>query len=346
MSRGVVCVTIGLVAACRAAPIFPGERYPAGTDLETRQVVVDGTPIRFVETGEGPAVVLLHGVGASIYAWRHTIQPLAQAGFRVIAFDNRGFGSSGKPERGYANDDYVALLDRLLDSLGVGRAALVGHSMGGQIAAEYALAHAQRVLGLALLAPSGRGIRLPVLLAAARWPVVGPVAAALRGRWVTGSILRTIYANPAAVTEEDVDQYYAPVAEVDYGRSLRGVLRAFRFDALPERLDAWPGPTLIIWGGEDRLISPTVGRELATQFARVAFVQLPDVGHAVAEEAPERVNDLLIGFLTEGLPHIPDDLARAAEARSMSVPGHSSASLPGLINQTVDLMAHAPQAGE
>lgn len=296
-------------AACRAAPIAVSARYPVGTDLDAREIVVEGTRIRYVETGRGPPVVLLHGFGASIYAWRLLLDSVARAGHRVIAFDNRGFGFSGRPATGYANQDYVRLLAALLDSLGVAEAALVGHSMGGQIAAEFALAHPQRVRGLALLAPSGFGMRFPWLLEVARWPIAGPLVSGLRGRWVTGLILRSTFANPGTVTEADVDQYYAPVAQSDYGRALRGVLRSFRFDALSGRADALRVPTLLIWGGRDRIVPVELGHRFAMSLERVAFVILPQAGHELPEEAPERVVELLLGFLSQGLPRIPGDLA-------------------------------------
>lgn len=299
---------VGL-AACRADPIPPAERYPAGSDLVAREVVVDGSAIRYVEAGRGPPVLLLHGFGASIYAWRHTIAPLASAGFRVVAFDNRGFGFSDKPATGYANADYVRLVVSLLDSLGAAEATLVGHSMGGQIAAEVALAHPERVRGVALLAAAGFGVRQPVLLRLARWPVIGPVGSGLRSRWMTASILRSTYADPTRVTDRDVDQYYAPVAEPHYGRSLRGVLREYRFDALVRRIDSLAGPALVLWGERDEWIPPALGRRLASRLPRVAFFTVPGAGHALPEEAPDTVNRLLITFLTEGLPRIPENLA-------------------------------------
>ena len=298
-----------LAVACRADPLPPAERYPAGTAYRAREVTADGTRIRYVEAGRGPAVVMIHGFGASIYSWRHTIGPVVRAGFRVIAFDNRGFGFSGKPETGFTNADYVRLTVALLDSLGVDDAVLVGHSMGGQIAAEVALAHPHRVRGLALLGAAGYGVREPALLYMARWPFVGPVVAGFRGRWTTGVLLKSTYADPEKVTPADVDQYYAPVAEPDYGVALRGVLREYQFDALRGRMGAVRVPTLVLWGAHDGWIPPALGRRLAAELERVAFFMIAGAGHAVAEEAPDTTNRLLVTFLTEGLPRIPENLA-------------------------------------
>ncbi len=298
-----------LAAGCRAAPIAEAARFPAGTGLAARFVTVAGTRLRYIETGTGPPVVLLHGLGASMYAWRKNLQPIAAAGFRVVAFDNRGFGESDKPATGYDNAAYADLLCAFLDSLRISEAVLVGHSMGGAIAAEVAIRYPHRVRGLVLIDAAGLGARLPLLFHIARWPVLGALALGVRGRGLTERILKSTYADPSKVTPEDVDQYYAPVAQPGYGRAVRAVLRDFRFDALRGRLQQIATPTLVLWGEEDRQIPLPLGRALAAGIAGSAFLSIPHAGHAVPEEAPEVTNRIVIKFLREGLARVPPDLA-------------------------------------
>jgi len=297
------------LAACRATPIPVAARYPAGTGLAARYLTVDGSRIRYVESGSGPAVLFIHGIGASVYTWRYTLPAVAAAGYRAIAFDNRGFGLSDKPAHGYGNADYTRLVLGVMDSLQVGQAVLVGHSMGGAIAAEVALAAPGRVRGLVLVDAAGLGVRWPFALRAARLPWLGAVATALRGRASTAGILRSTYGDPRKVTARDVDQYYAPVPDPEYGRALRGVLREFRFDALAGRLGSLSAPTLVVWGSADRWIPPAIGRRLAAELPRSAFLLVPFAGHAAPEEAPALVNRSLLAFLRVGLPHIPENLA-------------------------------------
>src|SRR3989441_911291 len=184
-----------------------------------------GTRIRSIDAGTGPPVVFLHGLGASLYTWRHILPPIMQAGFRVIAFDNRGFGESEKPPTGYRNADYERLATALLDSLHIQDAVLVGHSMGGAIAAEVAIRDPQRVRGLVLIGAAGLGAREPMLFKVARWPVLGPLMVSFRGRSLTERLLRSTYADPEKITPADVDQYYAAAAYPGYGTALRAVLR-------------------------------------------------------------------------------------------------------------------------
>jgi len=313
--RAVLCLALASAAACRAPQIPVERRYPAGSPFRAQYRVVDGTRLRMIDTGSGAPVVFIHGFGASLYGWRHTLSPVVAAGYRVIAFDNRGFGFSDKPapqsggEKLYTNAAYARLVVALLDSLNLPSAVLVGHSMGGAIAAEVALAYPARVRGLVLIDAAGFGVRWPGVLSVGRWPGAGGVAAALRGRWMTERVLRSTYGDPSKVTEEDVDQYYAPVAEPGYSRALRGVLRQFRFDTLIGRLGTVAAPTLVVWGAADRWIPVRDGSRLATELPRGAFIVLPRVGHAAAEEDPDEVNRLLIAFLKEGLPRVPENLA-------------------------------------
>jgi pimeloyl-ACP methyl ester carboxylesterase len=309
----VVALSIAAVAtaACRAPQLPPEQRYPAGSPFRAQYRVVDGTRLRMIDTGQGAPVVFIHGFAASIYSWRKTLPAVVAAGYRVIAFDNRGFGFSDKPSGDYGNAAYARLVVALLDSLHVPSAVLVGHSMGGAIAAEVALRYPARVRGLVLIDAAGFGVRWPAMLKVGRWRGAGGVATAIRGRWVTERLLRFMYDDPRKVTEQDVDQYYAPVPEPGYGRALGAVLQEFRFDTLVGRLGTVAAPTLVVWGAEDRLIPVRDGSRLAAELPRSVFVVIPRTGHAAPDESPDEVNELLISFLKEGLPRVPGNLAFA-----------------------------------
>ena len=309
--RRLLLLALCALAGCRAPALPEAQLFPAGTEFTARYLLVDGARIRYIDAGRGAPVVFLHGLGASMYTWRKNLAAVAAAGFRVIAFDNRGFGLSDKPPTPYDNAAYTRLAVGLMDSLRLADAVLVGHSIGGAIAAQVEIEYPQRVRALVLVGSAGLGAREPLLFRLARWPVLGRGALALRGRGFTARLLRSTYFDPRKVTEADVDQYYAPVAQPEYGRALRGVLQQFRFTALEGRLDRIAAPTLVLWGEEDRWVPIGLGRALAAGITRSAFVTVPRAGHSVQEEAPGEVNHLLIRFLKDGLPRIPGDLALA-----------------------------------
>jgi pimeloyl-ACP methyl ester carboxylesterase len=244
-----------------------------------------------------------------MYGWRRQLPAIVGAGYRVVAFDNRGFGFSDKPAHGYTNAAYARLVVALLDSLGISSAVLVGHSMGGAIATEVALAYPERVRGMVLVDAAGYGVRWPGVLKIVRWPVIGGLATSFRSRWVTGRILRSTFADPRKVTEADVDQYYAPVPDRAYGRALRGVLHEFRFDTLAGRLAGVQTPTLILWGDADRWIGVSDGSRFARELPRSEFVLLQRTGHDAPEESADQVNRVLLDFLKSGLTRVPENVA-------------------------------------
>src|SRR5205823_226341 len=166
-------------------PVEAGSLVAGSVPPETPTVLPIDDAHAVVASGAGEGVtpiVFLHGLGASMYAWRKNLEPVAAAGYRVIAFDNRGFGFSGKPATGYDNASYARLTVALLDALHLPDAVLIGHSMGGAIAAEVAIAHPERVRGLVLIGSAGLGAREPPLFRVGRWPLVGPLLFAFRGR--------------------------------------------------------------------------------------------------------------------------------------------------------------------
>jgi pimeloyl-ACP methyl ester carboxylesterase len=309
--RALFCVVL-FAGACRAAPIPESQHYPAGTPFRAQYRTIDGTRLRMIDTGTGTPVVFIHGFGASMYGWRYQLPVVVAAGYRAVVIDNRGFGFSDKPAHGYTNAAYAHLVVSLLDSLGIASAVLVGHSMGGAIAAEVALAHPDRVRGMVLIDAAGYGVRWPGVLKVARWPFVGAIATSFRSRWITGRILRSTFADPSKVTEAEVDQYYAPVPDPAYGRALRGVLREFRFDSLGGRLDRVQAPTLILWGDMDRWIPLRDGSRFARELQRSELALLSHSGHDAPEESPDQVNRYLLDYLKEGLSRIPENVAVVA----------------------------------
>ena len=164
-----------------------------------------------------PAVVCLHGWGASAYAYRRVLAPLAAAGVDVFAPDLRGHGWSDKPldRTAYSPDAFATWTLALLDSLGVERAVLVGHSLGGAIALHTARRAPDRVNALVLLAPLGLGT--VARIGQLRWLTPDGIDAWLprlaAPRVVTAVALRTAYGRLGRPTDRDVDEYWAPTAD-------------------------------------------------------------------------------------------------------------------------------------
>lgn len=279
--------------------------------LHDRELDSGGVRLHYVEAGEGPLVVLLHGFPEFWYAWRRQIAPLALAGFRVVALDMRGYNLSEKPTdvRSYGTRTLVEDVARLVRACGEKTAFIVGHDWGAGVAWAFAMAHPEMTTRLAVL----NGPHPERLLAAMRspeqlaksWymfffqlPWLPEAVAKLDDYELFIRSLREEPTVPGAVTPYDLGVYResyaipgALSAMLDYYRAM------FRPGTAP-KLARVEAETLVIWGEDD----PHLGRELATPPSdRVPHARVEYIAHAshwVQHEQPKRVNELLIAFLT------------------------------------------------
>src|SRR5450830_1343310 len=225
------------------------------------------------DDNDAPLVVLLHGIPEFWWAWRHQLPVLAAAGYRVAAMDLRGTGASDKPPHGYDVPTLARDVAGLVRSLGADRAVVVGAGTGGEIA--WAMPSSDLVVRL-LREWGARGWTTPEIedmyRQAARVPFAAH-SAMERARWLVRSAPR-----------------------VD-GQRYLGALRA-----------APAVPVLQLHGGEDgcrpAATAAASGRLLTRLGAGYRFELIPDAGHFLAEEAPDRVNALLLSWLREVAPTV------------------------------------------
>jgi epoxide hydrolase 4 len=280
---------------------------------EDTTVATNGITLHAAQAGprDGIPVILLHGFPEPWFCWRQQIGPLAEAGCRVLAPDQRGYNTSDKPEAiaSYALDVLAADVVGLIDAAGWNSASLVGHDWGGIVAWWTALRHPGRVDRLAILnAPHPvafqRYIRTHPSQLLRSWYVFYfrlpglPEAGFRRANWrsLCRALERT--SRPGTFTEADLDRYRKAWSEPGAIRSMIHWYRAaMRHRPEPPADPRIHVPTLLIWGPDDRFI----GREVAE-----ASLALCDQGrlewvegatHWVQHEEPGRVNRLLVNFL-------------------------------------------------
>ncbi|MCA1557368.1 MAG: alpha/beta fold hydrolase, partial [Acidobacteria bacterium] len=221
---------------------------PARTEKEVR---IYGQKIRYVEAGNGPVVILLHGLGGNASNWTLNINSLAEK-YRVIAPDQIGFGQSDKPLISYRVGTYVDFLDRLYSELKIERATLVGNSMGGWIAALYAIAHPERVERLVLV--DAAGFAPPKDFDAKQLAGLNP--STREGMRALASLV--FYNKQLFATDAAIDLMLAQRMSAGDGYTIQSLIESIARgeDMLDGRLSAIKQPTLIIWGRQDGLVPP------------------------------------------------------------------------------------------
>jgi pimeloyl-ACP methyl ester carboxylesterase len=255
-------------------------------------------------SGQGPDLVLLHGLGASSFSWRHNRAPLARH-FRVITPDLPGHGRSPAPlAADYRPEALVRGLLNWLDWLGLDTVVLGGNSLGGGLSLLAAREQPERVSALVLLAPAAALTRVPYAFGPFCLPVVGPAVAALLGPWFLPWFLRLVYCHPQRLIPEAAPGYAAPYWDLNRRLALRQVCRQLKVRPLAEiaaLLHGLTQPTALIWGECDRILPPAQGHWMTHHLPQAAFHLLPEVGHAPQEEAPAVVNKIIIDFLGHSL---------------------------------------------
>ena len=274
--------------------------------LETRYanppsvfVEADGVRLHVRDTGppDAPAIILLHGFGASLHTWEAWAEALS-ARYRVIRFDLPGFGLTGADPTGdYTDARAEVVLAALMDQLRVQRAVLVGNSMGGRIAWSFAASHPTRVSRLVLISPDGfaspgvaYGQAIGEPMTARLLPYVLPTP-------LLRASLAPAYGDPQRLTEDVVIRYrdmiLAPgVRDAVLARMQQVVLE----DPVPV-LHTLRLPVLLLWGEQDRMIPVANAADYLAALPDARLVVLPGLGHVPQEEAPAESLQPVAAFL-------------------------------------------------
>jgi pimeloyl-ACP methyl ester carboxylesterase len=268
-------------------------------------VFIDVMGMKVHVRDEGPRddpspIVLLHGGGSSLHAWEGWAQAL-KVQRRVIRFDMAGFGLTGpSPDGVYTAESNVRFVIAMLDKLGVAHAVLGGNSMGGAVAWRTALAHPARVDKLILVDAGGYPFRsgaTPLGFRLMRLPGVGWLLQNTLPRFLVVQGLRSMVGDPAKVTPEMVDRAVELTQRAGNRRALIERSRQRPAAGLVHRIRELTLPTLIMWGGRDRLIPPENAERFHRDIAGSTLVMFDDLGHAPDEEDPARTVAAVQQFL-------------------------------------------------
>jgi pimeloyl-ACP methyl ester carboxylesterase len=294
--------------------------------LAERDVTLHGHRVRYLQAGRGPVVVLVHGITSSAECWRPAIERLSRH-YTVIAPDLLGHGESAKPRGDYSLGAYASGIRDLLSVLGHDRVTIVGHSLGGGIAMQFAYQFPERTGRLVLVSSGGLGREVNLLLRAASLPGAELVLPFLAPRWI-GPVL-----GRAEAVGERLGMRTGPdIAEMLRGfvslsdkatrwaflHTLRGVI-----DPLGQRISgrdrlylAANLPTMVIWGERDPIIPAHHGRAAHEAMPGSRFECFHDAGHFPQLNDPDRFADVLREFLRTTRPARLDTETLSSRLRS------------------------------
>ena len=283
--------------------------YGPNVTVEERNVKVGEVPTRYLTAGEGPPLVLLHGVGTSALEWTRVMPELAR-GSSVYAPDllqpGRGDGSEG-----YWPASLAEFVADFMDALGIEHAAVVGNSLGGLVALRFALSNPSRVSALGLVDSAGLGREVTPALASATLPGLGeaavnlaqtPVGAAQR------SLVRAplLFAFPTSAPPEWLAEQTRLGLSSGFMETTLTALRSHigpggqrGSEILLDELPRLEMPTLVVWGGLDKVVPLRHAHDAVARLRRGSLEVLPGCGHLPHAECPKRFAEVLSRFLDE-----------------------------------------------
>jgi pimeloyl-ACP methyl ester carboxylesterase len=282
---------------------LPNGRPPL---LRIHDVPAGGQRVSTLTMGEGPDVLLLHGLGGAKSSFFDTAAALSHR-YRVHAMDLPGFGGSSKPARApYGAPFFARTVVAAMDALGIERAHVVGNSMGGRVALEIGLEHPERVGGLALLCPAVAFVRRdwhPVVRVLR--PELGMLPHSLgRGRierqfWSLFADRDLVDPSVADIAVDEFERIYRSAgARLAFLSSARAIYleRPFGRGGFYPRLAGLAPPAMFVWSSHDKLIPPELGAHVERWLPGSEHILLEGCGHVPQVERPDRTNGLLERF--------------------------------------------------
>lgn len=260
---------------------------------------VDGHHIAFRAAGAGLPVILIHGIPTNNLMWREILPKLTNR--RVIALDLLNYGQSDKPESADVSiNAHSRIVLGFMDALGVRRADVVAHDIGGGVAQLLAVSHPERIRKLVLMdsvcfdswpIPEFEELQKPEAESAMS---LGDFVSMMRGFMPNGVHDKSV------MTEEVIDMYLEPWSTEDgkraFFRNLRRLNKEYT-QAIADELHNLPHETLVMWGDQDPFQKPEYAEKLASAIPRAELTWVRDAGHWLIEEKPDEIADRISQFL-------------------------------------------------
>jgi pimeloyl-ACP methyl ester carboxylesterase len=294
--------------------VLPGRNIAnvAESTFDVQTVVVHGHRRAYVRAGRGPALLLVHGLGCDHRTWEPVLEQLSRH-FTVIAPDLLGHGGSDKPRADYSVAGYANGMRDLLTVLGVDKVTVVGHSLGGGVAMQFAYQFPEYTERLCLVAPGGMGSEVSTLLRAMSLPGTGLALGVLTarplrlaGRLALGALSRTGLSRfrDAGELGDIVERLADGATRTAFQHVIRGVVdwRGQIITVTDRGYLTEHVPMCVVWGAEDTTI-PAHHAGVITEYAPAARVEvLPGSGHFPHRDHPERFVEIVREFVAQTAP--------------------------------------------
>lgn len=259
---------------------------------------IGGVRVRYVDRGQGSAVVLIHGFASALDTWA-TVMPELEKKHRVLALDLKGFGWTDRPEGDYSPQAQANLVLSLMNQRGIDKAAIVGHSWGSSVALAIALAAPERVTRIAMYDAWVYEEQLPTFFHWARQDGVGEMLFGLWYKERPDQRIAQAFYDKSFVTQELVDDVEDALDRPGTVAAALAAVRGQRYSEMQPKYRTIDKPVLLLWGREDVVTTLRYGERLSKDLPNAKLVVYPQCGHFPMIEASRPSTRDLVTFLAE-----------------------------------------------
>ena len=264
----------------------------------------DGEEIRihYLEAGVGEPLLLIHGIGQSLYTWRRVFSELSE-NYRVIAVDLPGHGYSGRPEEfAYSMDEMADLLRGFLDAVDVRSAHMVGFSTGAMYMLRFLTLYPECVANCIAISPGGITKQMPSLIRSLNNPLAAVFTRNLFAASDVKKLLLSCVSDPAVVSDRVVHQYYHPVSDGYSREALMYAVQNFDMDYVTEGLREVDHEVLLLWGKEDRWHTPNHSVFFQGVLQSGRYFLIRGANHLVQEDSPDKLLQVILSYIPPAAP--------------------------------------------
>jgi pimeloyl-ACP methyl ester carboxylesterase len=302
ISRGALVLLFFALASggCARSRLIPKSALEKKyANPSSRFIEIMDMRIHYRDEGEGPALVLLHGMGASLHTWDGWVEALGKD-YRIVRMDLPGFGLSDPPAagKGFTIEAGVRFMEAFLGALGIETCAMAGNSMGGWIAWEFAAAHPEAVGKLILIDAAGLMTPqdVPPVIKRMKWPIVKKIMLKGVPKFFIRKFVRSAYGDKKKLTKETLARYIDLFNGEGNTEAFLKIAHA-AVEIHDEKLASIKAPTLILWGKKDRWLKVKYAARFHKAIAGSKLIVYDGAGHVPMEEIPEKTAADAASFL-------------------------------------------------
>ena len=255
----------------------------------------DGVRMHYIEKGEGFPVVLVHGIGQSLYTWRNSIDILAEH-LHVFAPDLLGYGYSDKPDIGYSIGDHANMIQAFMDAMHIEKAYIIGFGSGGTFALDFIIRNPERVEKAVLISPGGLTKNHPFFVRMLDNSFLGKIFIRMLNQSTIRRLLEDTFFDQTCVDDRIVEEYARPLMSGEAKSVLLRSISAYDDAGVLENLRLVEHRVLLYWGEDDKWHVPAMAELFHAALKNSDIATIRNCGHMLHEEKYEKFNETALDF--------------------------------------------------